>query len=59
MFGRQSKEAAAAEILAFTKTASPTSRRMVMDALNSGQSAQSVAKSIRNAKVRAAAINAR
>lgn len=53
----QSKEAAAAEILAFTKTASPAARQMVIDALNSGMSARQVAKRIRNAKVRAATGN--
>lgn len=53
----QSREAAAAEILAFTKTASPKSRQMVMDALNNGKSARQVAKIIRNAKVRAASGN--
>lgn len=50
----QTREAAAAEILAFTATATPEARQMIMDALNSGKSARQVAKIIRNAKARAA-----
>lgn len=50
MFGMQSKAEAAKEILAFTATASPTSRARIQNALASGQSAQQVAKAIRNAK---------
>lgn len=57
MFGMQSKKDAAAEILAFTRTASPATRTKVINALNSGMSARMVAKSIRNAKVQAATGN--